>query len=139
MRSTLRATGEPGRYQKDAEAFEAMRQRFVKALANPPKEPEERYEPSLAGALFLMNDQKMLDLLERREGNLIDRLMKLKDRDAIVEELYLSVLTRLPTRQERADTRQLLEKHATDNAKKLRVLTQMTWAMLASAEFAVNH
>lgn len=139
MRATLVATGEWAQYEKDASKLKEMRKRFVAAMANPPREPEDAFAPSLGGALFLMNDERVLELLQPREGNLVDRLTKLDDPRAIAEELYLSVLTRMPTDAERADVAALLKARAKDDKTKASTLSELTWAMLASTEFAVNH
>ncbi len=58
--SMLVATGERRRYE-DAKKREELRTRFVKAFANPPREPEVEFAPSLQGALFVLNDANVLD------------------------------------------------------------------------------
>lgn len=109
--------------------------KFQKAFANPAREPEDEVTPSLKGGLFVLNDPAVLAWLKPQTGNLIDRLTKLGD-DRVAEELYLSVLTRRPTVEERAQAEGYLKKHAPDRPA---ALGRLAWALLASAEFGVNH
>ena len=120
----------------DDPARQELHKRFIAALANEAGDPEEQVSPSLKAALFLSNDQKVLALLASREGNLIDRLTKLDDAGAAADELYLSVLTRLPSVAERGEVADYLTKNADRRAV---ALGQLAWALVASAEFSVNH
>jgi hypothetical protein len=130
--SMLEATGEPA---SDKAAVERLRAKFVQAFANPAREPEDEFAPSLKAALFVLNDDAVLGLLAPKPGNLVDRLAKLPD-DKVAEELYLSVLTRLPSTEEKASVAKYLTKHA---ARKPPALGNLAWALLASSEFAANH
>jgi len=139
LRSVLVATGELTRVeskQEGAPTYDELTERFKNALANPPKEPEIEIAPSVQGALFLSNDEVVLSFLEKRKGNLINRLSKLDEPDAVAEELYLSVLTRRPVAEEREEARDYLE----ENADRRDVaLGHLAWALLTSTEFCVNH
>jgi hypothetical protein len=119
-----------------ADKRDELRKLFVAAFANPPKEPEIEFSPSVKGALFVMNNSNVLALFDQRPGGLVDRLSKFADPDALAEEFYLSVLTRLPTAEERADVADALARHAD---RRIAVLGQMAWALAASTEFCVNH
>lgn len=151
--STLIATGELDRIQarKPAEkteetattedapetepTFDEIRKEFIAAFGNTPREPEVEFAPSLRSALFVSNGRIVLDLLQPRDGNLIDRLVKTKTTDTLAEELYLSVLTRLPNDEERKAITEYLAKQS-DRTKAAR---NLTWSLLASTEFCVNH
>lgn len=109
---------------------------FAAVFGNPPGEPEVEFQPSMSHSLFLMNEKLVLRWLEPRGGNLVDRLQKLADPAALAEELYLSVLTRRPTAEESAEVATYLEKHAVRRAQ---ALGELAWALLASAEFRLNH
>jgi hypothetical protein len=139
--STLEATGErEAVMQKPSgkiDSLETARAKFVKAFANSPREPEEDYAPGLTSALFLSNDPLILSWLTPRTGNRVDRLAKLTDPDKIAEELYLAILTRPPSTEERETVKQYLAKSATD--KRENRISQLVWALLASTEFSVNH
>ena len=135
--SVLEATGERERVLagKGPAGVEAARAKFVKAFANPVREPEDEPAPSLKAALFVLNDETVLGLLTPKPGNLIDRLAKLPD-DRVPDELYRSVLTRLPSAEERAEATAYLAKHKQDRPA---ALGRLAWALLASTEFCVNH
>jgi hypothetical protein len=113
-----------------------LRTKFVKAFANQPREPEDEITPSLKGALFLLHDKDVLELLKPKAGNLVDRLSKIEKPETIAEELYLAVLTRNPTSDETATVTKYLAKNAT---KKQEAIGKLAWALLASTEFGVNH
>ena len=71
-----------------------------------------------------------------RPGNLTDRLAKLDNADALAEELYLSVFTRVPTAEEKKEAGDFLAKHAKDRST---AIQDFAWALLTSAEFRFNH
>ena len=117
-------------------SFEDYRQRFLSAFANPPREPETEFSPSVRAALFLMNDATVLDWLKPVPGNLVERLSKTSDDGEFAEELYLSVLSRPPTDEERQEVAGQL---ARSGADRVTAATRMAWALLAGTEFATNH
>jgi len=134
LRNLLEATGEKS--VKGAASFDAMRPKFLKAFADPPREPEEGFNPSLKGALFLLNDASVLNWLTTKPGNLVDRLQKINDDAKAADELFVSVLTRAPSAEEAREVTAFLSKHKSDRAVALR---KLAWALLASTEFCVNH
>ncbi len=113
-----------------------LRTAFVKSLANAPQDPEIEFSPSLQSSLFMLNDAAVLDCLTPQADNLIDRLMKQPDATAVADELYLCVLTRNPTIEERAIVVSYLAKHAD---RRPAAITNLTWSLLASTEFCINH
>jgi hypothetical protein len=119
-----------------------IRARFVTAYANPPKEPEIEFAPSVKAALFLSNDTVVLELLKPKAGNLVERLAKQADAGAAAEELYLAVLARRPTDEERSEVRNLIAKHGSDSANesdRAKLYGMLTWALVSSTEFCLNH
>jgi Protein of unknown function (DUF1549)/Protein of unknown function (DUF1553) len=145
--SVLQATGESSRYQptRDAngkpqpnERYDDIKKRFVAAFANPPREPEGDFAPSVKAALFLSNDARVLELIQPREGNLAERLMQMQDSQQQAEHLYLACLGRWPSPDEVIEIKRHLTTQATD-AERSRAVTQLIWALLASTEFCVNH
>jgi hypothetical protein len=111
---------------------------FVALFGNQPGEPSDagNFEATLDQTLFLDNGTTLRTWLAPRPGNLSHRLAALTDPGAIAEELYLSVLTRLPTPAERDEVRDFLARHA---ANRPAALQDLAWALLASAEFRFNH
>lgn len=114
---------------------DAVRAKFLKAYANPPREPEEDVQPSLKAALLLRNDEALLALLLPAPGSLVGRLAGVPAEN-VAEELFLSVLTRLPSAEDAATVAKVLAKHGD---KKADAIGKLAWALLASAEFGVNH
>jgi hypothetical protein len=109
---------------------------FVITFGNRPGETEQGFQATLAQALFVANGSLLRNWLAPRSGNLSDRLMSLKDAGAISDELYLSVLTRQPADEERREVAGYLKGRDKD---RLAALQELTWALLASAEFRFNH
>lgn len=126
-------TGKVGEANPDAEK---LLLRFGKAFANPPGEAEVEFSPSVKSALFLLNDDVVLGWLNPQAGNLVERLSKMEKPDELADELYLNILSRPPTADERAEVAAYLAPHADRRAK---AIGQLAWALLASTEFAVNH
>ncbi len=108
---------------------------FAKAFGNPPGQAQE-FDARLDQALFLANGPTVRGWLTPRPGNLIDRLSKLPNAETLAEELYLSVLARLPSTEERKEVVDFLASRSKDRAA---ALQDMAWALLASAEFRFNH
>jgi len=115
---------------------DAAKAKFLKAFANQPREPEEDVEVSLKAALFLSHDATVLEMLQAKPGNLIERLGKLTDNAAFAEELYLAVLTRKPSADELATVSKILTK---PNQIRETAARKLAWALIASHEFGVNH
>jgi hypothetical protein len=66
----------------------------------------------------------------------MDRLQAQKDTGKLVEELYLSVLSRFPTAEEHKEVTDYLVRRS---ANRLAALQEAAWALLTSAEFRFNH
>ena len=95
----------------------------------------ETFDPRLDQALFLANGPLVRGWLAPRDGNLTDRLLKAATPDALSDELYLSVYTRLPSTEERKEVADFLAKAKNRPA----AIQELIWALLASAEFRFNH
>ncbi len=110
----------------------------IALFASQPGDPafSQDFEATLDQTLFLANGGTLRDWLTSRPGNLMDRLAAQKDAGAVADELYPSVLTRLPSAQERAEVADYLARHA---AQRPAALQDLAWALLTSAEFRFNH
>jgi len=62
-------------------------------------------------------------------------VLKINDPNAVADELFISVLTRQPSSEERKDVVDAL-KGVPDRRT---ALAEIVWALLASAEFRFNH
>jgi hypothetical protein len=94
------------------------------------------FEATLDQTLFLTNGAILRDWLAARPGSLIDRANAQKDAGLVAEELYLSVLSRMPTVEERQEVADYLTRRA---AEQVPALQDLAWALLTSAEFRFNH
>lgn len=113
-------------------------QTFVNLFGSPSGEPFDptAFETTLDQTLFLNNGNLLRDWLAPRPGNLTGRLAELKEPAAIADELYLSVLTRMPSADERKEVADFLTQRGADRPA---ALQDLAWALLASAEFRFNH
>ncbi len=109
---------------------------FFAAFANAAKEPELNVNPTLRAALFLRNNDLVLWSLQRRKGNLMDRVAALTDAAQVADELYLAIFSRAPVAEEKAELANYLTKHAATREK---ALGHYALAMLSSMEFFTNH
>lgn len=116
----------------DAPPADVMK-KFVSAFANPPREPEGDFAPSVKGALFLSHDATVLSWLQPTSGLLIERLQREADNARVVEGLYEAVLSRRPSPEEAATLVKFIES-APDRPA---ALGQAAWALLTSIEFCV--
>jgi len=136
--SVLTALGELDRLEQEEnqKQLDKLRKQFVSAMANAPKEPELAPNPSLKGALYVMNDPGFQKLVDVENNSLGKRLMQVKDFKKLADELYLSVLSRYPDEQEAKDVIWYLEKKKEPKGRRV---GHLIWALLASAEFGLNH
>ena len=102
---------------------------FVKVLSAPAGNPDQ-FEARLDQALFLANHGHLQGLLNARAGNLMDMALKEKDAAKAAETIYLTMFTRLPVAEEKAEVARALG--AMDKQAALR---DLLWALLGSAEF----
>lgn len=139
--ATAADTAATAKYRPDkghpipAENLDNVLKLFRSIYAGQKGQPEDDFVPSIAAALFAENEALLLRWLTPEKGELIARLVKLKSTDAIAEELYLSVLTRRPTTEEREAVAEYVESAGDREA----ALREMAWALLASSEFRFNH
>ena len=115
------------------ESIEGIRADFLAAYANPPREPETEFSPSVRGALFLLNGPRVLSWIPANSGNLADQLNNLDGEYA--DTLYSTILSRKPTPEEARYFNEYIATHS----DKSTAIEQAIWALLASNEFAINH
>ncbi|HAA50834.1 MAG TPA: hypothetical protein DCE43_14055 [Planctomycetaceae bacterium] len=100
-------------------------------------QPQNDFFATIDQALFMANGGPLKGWLAPGGGNLTERLGKMTDTKKLAEELYLSVLTRLPTDEEVADVGGYLKGRSKD--KRSAAIQEIAWALLTSAEFRFNH
>ncbi len=109
---------------------------FIQRFAAAPGQPQDAGDPTVHQALFLANGEPIQSWLNPSGVNLTARLNALTDPGAIGEELYLSILSRRPAEEERAEVAQHLKDRDKDKGPAIK---ELAWALLSSAEFRFNH
>src|SRR5262245_38292453 len=98
---------------------------------------ERSNEPSLVQALHISNGDTIIKKLAAKDGR-IDALMKSDMPNyRIIEELYLSAVSRYPTDKELSSLLETL--NSAPAAERRAVLEDTYWAVLSSREFLFNH
>jgi hypothetical protein len=98
-------------------------------------ECERSNEPSIAQALHLMNSEEITSKIHSPAGT-ARRLARSMSAAEIIDELYLSTLTRFPTEAERAT---MLRVFAEAGADRQGATEDALWALVNSRGFVYNH
>ncbi len=111
---------------------------FIRQFGGVAGQPQDTAEsaPTVDQALFLTNGEPLKTWLNPQPGRLVGRCLAMADPATIAEELYLSVLSRRPTPEERTEVADYLARRAAERTSALR---ELAWALLASSEFRFNH
>ncbi len=96
---------------------------------------ERGTKPSIAQALHLMNAPEISEKIRHRDGRAAKLARSKALPDAIVEELYLSLLSRFPTQKER----EFMKREAFANTDRRTAVEDVLWALLNTKEFVFNH
>jgi hypothetical protein len=131
-------------YKKGTRAIElydsAVVSKFLKAFGRPQRvitcQCERSNEPSLVQALHISNGETILDKLAAKDGKIESLVGGDRPNYQIIEELYLSALSRYPTDNE---MQQMLDILASNKDQRRQVVEDMYWAVLSSREFLFNH
>lgn len=99
---------------------------------------ERGYDARSDQALFLAHDGSLLSWISPSGPNLATRMLAIPadQPEAMAEELYLSVLSRPATAEEKADVVAYLSASSDDRTK---AVMHLIWATVNSAEFRFNH
>ena len=101
-----------------------------------PGQPDEGFQPSVDQALFLLNSEQMVKFMN--ESVLVDRLSNLENPIELADEIFLAVLSRFPTAEERADVAGLVD-GISERQPRREAVRRIVWGQLLSAEFRLNH
>lgn len=113
-------------------ALNGVVNRLVQMFGGGVGQPQHEFFATADQALFFSNGGELRGWLSPSGGNLTDRLNKLEDAQAIAEELYLSILCRLPIQVEVEEVKDYLTRR-TD--AKSQAVQELAWALFTSAEF----
>lgn len=110
-------------------------QLFGKPMRTQTCECERVTTPNLNQVLYLYNDRALQAKIAAPKGRLHQLVQRLADDPKLVEELYLLVLSRLPTaaEQERAAA------YVRAAPSRVEAFEDLLWSLLNQREFLVNH
>ncbi|MEP3478829.1 MAG: DUF1549 domain-containing protein [Fuerstiella sp.] len=120
----------------------AVRSYFLKTFGRNQRritcECERSDEPSMVQVLHLSNGDTINSKLAVKD-NRLQQLLDAYPEDAVslLEELFLSGLSRQPSQQEQAELSKLL--NAAEGDQKRELLEDIAWGMMSSREFLFNH
>ncbi len=109
---------------------------FAKLYGGAEGEPEGDFQASVHQALFFSNGSQIRSWLSPSGDNLMGRLIKMQDPRQRADELYVSILSREPTEEERLEVVEFLLRQADDPNTGLH---EIAWALLGSSEYRLNH
>ncbi|MEO2033643.1 MAG: DUF1549 domain-containing protein [Planctomycetaceae bacterium] len=99
-------------------------------------ECERGNEPSIAQALHLMNSPETVHKIRHRDGVARRLAMSNQSSPEIINELYLTTLSRVPTDEEIALMQQAFDESADDRRS---AVEDVLWTLLNTREFVYNH
>ncbi len=113
---------------------------FLKLFGRPVRtsvcECERSSEPSIAQALHLMNSPEIAAKIHSRRGTARQLADSDKTPTAIIEDLYLALVSRFPTSAERDIMVKLFREAGTDRRA---AVEDVIWTLLNTREFIYNH
>lgn len=112
--------------------WDVLEKDVMRRFSAPPGAPQDGFIASVDQALMLQNDPKVQAWLKPNPGTLTHRLVAVADPGQLVRQVYLAVLGRLPDADELKVATGLLRDHAKERD---RVIQELVWGLLASAEF----
>ncbi|MBP3960698.1 DUF1549 domain-containing protein [Gemmata sp. G18] len=133
-------TGSPGVTRAVQLWDSKARSDFLKLFGRPNRvtacECERTREPSVSQVLNLLNSTEIQAKLTHEAGTVAKLVRAQKDDVTLVEELYLTFYSRLPSADESATGVKHLKKYANNR----RAATEdLAWALMNSTEFLFNH
>lgn len=124
--------------QSSSRLLDPRRQAFIARMQTPSRKATE-YETGVPQALTMMNGTEMIAATDSRESGLLTALdSPLFDDMQRVETLFLATLTRLPRDEESSKFVEYIASGGVTGDRR-RALGDCLWALLNSAEFALNH
>jgi hypothetical protein len=109
---------------------------FARMYAPAAGQPQTDFFASANQALFAANGGSITAWAAPAAGNVTERAIKQTDPKAAAEELYLGVLSRMPSEAEIADVTKYLESRPEEKAA---CVQELVWGLLTSVEFRFNH
>ena len=99
-------------------------------------QPQGDFFSTADQALFTANGGSVNGWVVPAAGNVTERVINQTDPRVAAEEMYLGILTRMPTEDEITEVTNYLNSRAADRNV---AAQELVWAVLNSAEFRFNH
>jgi hypothetical protein len=109
---------------------------FVSLYAPAAGQPQSDFFATANQALFAANGGSITAWTAPAGGNVTERAIQQADPKVAAEEMYLSVLGRMPDEAEVADVAQYLAEKPEEKAARVQ---ELVWGLLTSVEFRFNH
>jgi hypothetical protein len=113
---------------------------FLKLFGRPVRvsacECERNHEPGVSQVLHLLNSPEIQAKLSHERGTVAQLVRRHADDGALVEELYLTFYSRLPTERERVTAVAHLRR---EPGQRREAAEDLAWTLLNSLEFVFNH
>ncbi|MAF10432.1 hypothetical protein CMK11_08270 [Candidatus Poribacteria bacterium] len=140
--SLLEATNIESRKRRRQENVEAMKRdylrRFRFVFGNDEMEEDEINKATISQALMLLNGAIVNDGSIAKDGTRLDRILRTRtDAQRRIDAIFLAILSRKPTGEERSYFRTYLQ--GSGYRDKNKAFEDLYWSLLNSAEFASNH
>jgi hypothetical protein len=91
-------------------------------------------------ALFITNGEPIRSWLDPRPGSLVERCARLTDSAQVGEVIYLSLLSRRPSAEERTLVADYLARRTQKQPQeKTNAMRELVWSVIATTEFRFNH
>lgn len=121
--------------QADQQRAQWMQQ-FVVAFGNDENEESTTFNGTIPQALMMMNGELVQSALSAKKGSYLETVLAERSSDVQkVQKLYLTALSRTPSKRELSAAQKLLK----TNPDKLAAYQDLFWALLNSNEFIMNH
>ena len=109
---------------------------FVSLYAPAAGQPQSDFFASANQALFAANGGEFNNWVAPAAANVTERIVQQSDPKAAAEDLYLTILNRMPDETEVADVAQYLTARPEQKAA---TVQELVWGLLTSVEFRFNH
>lgn len=109
---------------------------FVTVYGAGAGQPQNDFFATADQALFAANGGLVNGWVAPAGGNVSERMAAEKAAEQAAEDLYVTILSRLPSPEESADVARVLNEQA---ANKPAAVQELVWGLLTSAEFRFNH
>jgi hypothetical protein len=114
---------------------------FLKVFGRPDREKtcecERSANPSVTQVLNIANGETINKKLSAKDSNVAKLLATDTSNEKIIEDAYLSALSRFPTSAEKEKILKVL--NGTTESDRRAVVEDLYWAVLSSKEFLFNH